>query len=222
MRRLLGIALGGLLAVPVAAQQGGASTQLSDRVPAPIAVAVRALADSAAGRGLPTALLFQKAVEGGAKQAPPDRILTAVRQVYGQLTAAADGLKAAHVTATPEAIEAGAFALNAGLGTQDLRKILQTEGASYPPAVSLRVAGALAAIGVPPSDVVDLVDATMAQGGPVADLQSLPSQVQAQEAKGVPPAAAAEGLAQAAAHGSPGGPGNPNKSNHGQGRGRRP
>lgn len=219
-RGLLLIFLGAGYCAPAAAQQVGA--QWSDRVPAPLAAQVRALAESATARGLPPALLFQKAVEGSAKQAPPDRILAAVRQVYGQLAAAASGLQAQHVPSSPDAIEAGAFALNAGLSTRDVETIVRSGTAAYPPAVSLRVAGALAAIGVPPADAVKLVDVTMASGGPVSNLQNLPSQVQQQEAKGVAPAVAAQGLARAAEHGPQGGPGNPNKTNHGRGNSHRP
>lgn len=222
MRAIMLVALSALSFAPVAAQQLGGSAPLSDRVPAPIAAAVRALADSATARGLPTDPLFDKAIEGGAKQAPADRILAAVRQVYGQLAAAADGLRSAHATPTPDAIEAGAFALNAGLSTADLQRIVQADSRGYAAGIPLRVAGALAAIGVPPADVVNLVDATMARGGPLTDLQSLPSQVQAQEARGVPPAAAAEGLARAAAVAPQGAPQNPGKGAHGQGKSRRP
>jgi hypothetical protein len=214
MRASILVALAGIGLSRIAVAQGGPAAAIPDRVPAPIAAAVRALADSAAARGLPADPLFDKAIEGGAKQAPPDRILAAVRQVYGQLGIAAEGLRSAHATITPDAIEAGAFALNAGLSQQDLQRIARAEAGHYPSAVALRVAGSLAAIGVPPKDVVSLVDGVMTRGGPVADLQSLPGEVQAQAARGKPPWVSGQGTTHGADDDGPDRPQNPNRMGH--------
>ncbi len=103
------------LGVTATAQQPVA-TQLAGRVPATAVAAVSALADSAARRGLPVEPLVEKAIEGGAKAAAPERIVAAVQVVLARLGHAQGALQAAGVgTPAPDAIEAGGFALSAGL-----------------------------------------------------------------------------------------------------------
>ena len=57
------------------AAQAGVAARLDARVAPEVVIAVRALADTAAGRGLPVEPLIQKALEGGAKRVPADRII---------------------------------------------------------------------------------------------------------------------------------------------------
>src|SRR2546427_5500920 len=73
------------------------------------------MVDAAAARGLPVELLVQKALEGGAKGVPADRVIAAVRALAGELDASAGALHSAGLAAPDgDAIEAGAFALPAG------------------------------------------------------------------------------------------------------------
>ncbi len=217
MKRILEVlTLAAALAPGVAAQRD-ATARLAGRVPPAVVTVVQGLVDTAAARGLPATPLVDKALEGAAKGVPPDRIVSAVRTVFGQLGAAADALRGAGLT-SGDAIEAGAFALAAGLDAGDVADIARTADRSYPTATALQVAGTLAALGVPPGRVVGLVEATIRSGRPVGDLVTLPSQVQAAMAGGIPPAAAAAGLERAvAAHVAPrprgqgNGQGNPHK-----------
>lgn len=180
--------------------QGDPRSRLAGRVPPAVAAAVSLLVDSAQARGLPAGPLVDKALEGVVKGVAPDRIVPAVRGVLQQLDAAATALRTAGgPRAGDDAVEAGAFALDAGLTAGDVGEIARAADRSYPTAVALQVAGLLAALGVPRPETVGLVRATIRSGRPLGDLVNLPSQVQAAMAGGSPPAAAAAGLERAAA-----------------------
>ena len=53
--------------------------RLAGRVPPEVVAVVRGVVDSAAARGLPVEPLVQKALEGGAKGVPAERVIAAVR-----------------------------------------------------------------------------------------------------------------------------------------------
>lgn len=221
MRR---VALAALLAGAVPAPLGGqgdVASQLAGRAPPAVIATVQQLADSAAVLGLPINPLIQKALEGGAKGIPDDRVLAAVRAVLTQLHAAAVAIRAAGVAAPDgETIEAGAFALNAGLGDRQVQDLVRASiSPPYVPAATLRIAGTLAALGVPPKETVDLVRASIRAGRPPAELLNLPSRVQESMARGIPPAEAAAGLARAAGQAPAR---QPHRPPPGQGRPRRP
>ena len=196
-------ALGVLLAplgVTAATAQQPVARQLTGRVQATVVVAVSALADSAATRGLPVEPLVEKAIEGGAKAATPGRIVAAVQAVLARLGRAQGALQAAGVaTPAPDAIEAGGFALSAGLEVGNVQAVALACGTRYSAAVALRVAGTLSALGVPPAQTVELVKQTLRSGAQERDLLALPGRVEAQVAQGATPAQAAAGLARAAA-----------------------
>lgn len=186
-----------LVAAPLSAQQS-----LEGRVPPEIATLVRQLATSAAARGLPVEPLIQKALEGSAKGVPADRVATALRALSGQLDAAAAALQLAGA-AQPDtdAIAAGAFALNAGLSNQNVTALALAGRPANNVAATLRVASTLAAMGVPATEVVDLVAQVIAAGGTTTEVLGLPAQVMAgvSRGRGVTPGQAAAGLARAAA-----------------------
>ena len=208
-------ALGVLLAplgVTAAAAQQPVAARLAGRVPAGVVAAVSALGDSAAARGLPVDPLVDKAIEGGAKAAPPERIVAAVQAVFARLGRAQVALQAA----TPgvpaaDAVEAGAFALSAGLEDANVQELARICVAPCSAAEALRVAGTLTALGVPAPEAVELVRQTLRSGGKERDLLALPGRVEAELAGGSTPAQAAAGLvraaaARAAAHGQSGAP----------------
>lgn len=208
-----------LFALPLAllAQQQDIAARLDSRVPPAVAAVVESLGTAAAARGLPLDPLIQKAIEGGAKGVPAERVSAALRLVVAQLDMSAAGLRAAGVSPDTAAIAAGAFAITAGLNGGDIASIAQrAPGAAAELVVGLRVAGTLAALGVPAQQTVDLVGATLEAGRPATDLLALPGRVEAEMARGVPAAQAAAGLARAAAaaaaqgrHGPPPGRGQP-------------
>ena len=206
---------------PQLTAQQDVTARLVGRVPPAVAVAVRALADWAAARGLPADPLVDKAIEGGAKGVSPERVVAAVRLVLGELDAAAAAIRIGRVAIPDgETIEAGAFAIATGMTGPQISQLVQLSATPYRPAATLRVAGTLTALGVPAQQTVDLVRQTIRNGRAGADLLALPGRVQSQVARGASPAQAAAGLARAtAARGAP--PGGP-KGNKGQGNPRRP
>jgi hypothetical protein len=190
-----------VLALPLAllGMQQGISDRLAGRVSPEIAALVNELGVAAAVRGLPVDPLIQKAIEGSAKGIPSERVATAVRLVVTQLDTAAAALRDGRLAGDTVAITAGAFAITAGLSGRDIAQLARSGAKPAEVIVGLRVAGTLAALGVPPAETVALVAATLQGGRPAGELLALPGQVQAQMAKGVPPAQAAAGLARAAA-----------------------
>jgi len=187
------------------AQDVGA--RLDGRVPPEVQRAVQDIAADAAAHGLPTEPLVQKAIEGGAKRVPAERLIAAVRGLAARLAGAADAVHAAGL-ATPQAdvVEGGADGLSAGLTPGQVGALVHASHAPYDPALVLRVAATLAALGVPATQTVQLVEAMISDGRTPSDLLGLPGAVEAQVAGGATPAQAAAGLARAAGGTPPGRP----------------
>jgi hypothetical protein len=173
------------------AQDVGA--RLDGRVAPAVRSAVRDIAADAAARGLPTEPLVEKAIEGGAKRVPADRLIAAVRALAARLAGAADAVHAAGLAA-PQAdvVEGGADALSAGLTAGQVGSLVRATRAPYDPALVLRVAATLAALGVPPKQTVQLVEGMIKDGKSSSDLLGLPGEVQADVAEGATPEQAAE------------------------------
>jgi len=204
-----------LLALPLAllGQQQGIAQRLAGRVSPKVAALVEQLATAGAARGLPSDPLIQKAIEGGAKSIPDDRVAAAVRLVAMQLDIAAAALREGGPVSDTLAITAGAFALTAGLSASDITALARVGASAQALTVGLRVAGTLAALGVPSAEDIGLVSTTLRSGQPAESLLLLPANVQSAMANGITPAAAAAGLSRAAAaqarHGPPPGRGQP-------------
>jgi hypothetical protein len=192
-----------LVALPLALmsmqRETGIAQRLAGRVPPQIASLVEQLGSDAAARGLPIDPLIQKAIEGSAKGVPPERVATALRVVVMQLDTAAAALRDGGLVGDTLAIAAGEFAITAGLGGSDITALARTGANATALTVGLRVAGTLAALGVPPAEDIGLVSVTLRSGEPASSLLALPANVQAAIANGVTPAQAAAGLARAAA-----------------------
>ena len=210
MTRFGGLILGlaAVAATALDAQQTIAG-RLSGRVSPEIAALVQELGSAAASRGLPVDPLIQKAIEGSAKGVPSQRVAAAVRLVLDQLDTAAAALRNAGVASPLDTVEiaAGGFAVTAGLRGSDIAALARTGRPAADATVGLRVAGTLAALGVPPQETVSLVSTSLRAGRAPSDLLTLPGLVQSDMARGATPAQAAAGLARAAAaqagHGPP-------------------
>src|SRR5436190_23929235 len=85
MRCRLAVALA-LIAAPLSAQNGAA--RLAGRVPPAALPAIDSIIATAVAESLPTEPLVQKALEGSAKNVPPDRLVSGVRRGLLQLRAA--------------------------------------------------------------------------------------------------------------------------------------
>ena len=199
----LRFALGMVLPVRLAAQD--VATRLDGRVSLEVRRAVQGIAADAAAHGLPVEPLVQKAIEGGAKGVPADRVIAAVRTLAGRLSEAMEAVGEAGIAApSGDVVEGGAAALNAGLNTRQVRDLARASRPPYDPALTLQVAATLAALGVPPTQTVQLLQGMISAGSAPGELLGLPGQVQAGIARGATPAQAAAGLARAAGGTPPG------------------
>jgi hypothetical protein len=182
-----------LLPLELAAQ--GETTPGRGRVSRAIAPEIDAIARDAGARGLPVEPLVQKAIEGEAKGVSSDRIIVAVRALAGRLDQARAALAGAGISKpTPEAIESGADALNAGLSANEVRGLGRISRSPYDPEITLRVAATLSALGVPGEQGVRLLEQRIQAGrGPDA-LMQLPGEVQMDIARGASPGEAAHAL----------------------------
>lgn len=181
--------------------QGSTPVVLDGRVAAPVASQAHALADSLARAGIPGQPLLRKALEGSAKGIPADRIVAAVRTVAGQLELSAASLQGVGAATDSQTIEAGAYAINAGLKGEQVAAIARASRPPYQPAASLQSAGTLVAMGVPSVQTVVLIQEWIKAGRSPRDVGSLPSQVQAAMGHGLSAAQAAQGMAKGAGRG---------------------
>lgn len=171
------------------------AARLAGRVPANVVSAVEGLAHAAAARGLPVEPLIQKAIEGGAKGVPADRVIAAVRLLAERLDEARGALQSAGIPApSAEALEGGADALNAGLSTAQVHDLGRVSRPPYDPALTLRVAATLTALGVPAPQGLRLVAHMIQAGREPSDLLDLPAEVQAGMARGATAVEAADDL----------------------------
>jgi hypothetical protein len=172
--------------------------RLQGRVPAQVQRVVERLARDATRKGLPVDPLVQKALEGGAKGVPAARVVAAVQALAGRLETSARAIRAA---GSPEpsaaAIEAGAFALSTGIEEGGVARIVRASRSVHAPEVPLRVAGAMAALGVSGDQTVELLVRLIETDRPAADVLSLPGQVEAGVSRGMTPTEAAGAAARA-------------------------
>jgi len=197
-----------LAALPVhaaRAQQGDVRAQLTSRgLPAELVDGVAAVAADAAARGLPTAPLADKALEGWAKRVPSARIVSVVQQFAGRMVEARDAVRTAGA-ATPsgDMVTAAAEAMNRGMSAAQVGDVVRAAPASPSAAPSLRVAAALSAQGMQMEQAVTVVARAMHDGRAVEQILDLPSTMRAWQAQGMaPPEIGRRMLA-----GAPGGPG---------------
>lgn len=194
--RALGLALAiALGAAPAGLAAQDVAARLNGRVPASVVRAVEGIAQDAETRGLPVEPLIQKAMEGGAKGVPADRVIAAVRVLAAHLGQAQSALRDAGIQApSPEAIEGGADALNAGLSSRHIRDLGRVSQPPYNPALTLRVAATLTALGVPPQQGLRLMSHMIQAGREPSELLDLPNEVQVDMTRGATAAQAAEAL----------------------------
>ena len=199
----LTIVLGVIFAGGLAAQD--VQARLDRRVSPEVQRAVQGIAADAAAHGLPVDPLVQKAIEGAAKGVPGDRVVAAVRALAGRLGQALAAVREAGVAAPAgDVVEGGADALNAGFSGRQVSDLVRVSQPPQDPALTLRVAATLAALGVPTTQAFQLVEGMISAGRSPSDLLGLPGQVQTGVARGATPAQAAAGLARAAGGAPPG------------------
>lgn len=179
MRRLVLVAV--LFAARVASAQ---DPRLEHRLDSATLAAVGTLMDSARSAGLPVEPLVQRALEGSAKHAEPERIIAAVRRLAGELGVARAALGR---ESSPAELDAGASALRAGVRPEDLTLLRQRRPQSL--TVALAALTDLVTGGVPPDSAAAavLALASKARDDQIADFRRA---VERDIALGASPAAA--------------------------------
>ena len=161
--------------------------RLAARLDPATRAAVERLVDSANSAGIPTEPLIVKALEGASKGAPAERILTAVRNLSGNLAAARDALG---TTSTEAEIVAGASAVHAGIRPEALAE-LRASRTRQPLTVPLAVLADLVARGVPRDTAAAVVLALTERGARDAEMVAFRRDVEHDIGLGAPPATAA-------------------------------
>ena len=152
-----------LAASPLAAQSPHA--RLEGRVPAAALPGIDSLIARAAAESLPTEPLVQKALEGGAKAIPVDRLVNGVRHGLVQLRDA----RAIVTRTTPTGaaldgdVAAVAAALARGLDPSLVERLLAAAPAEQPGPV-LHAAADLVAHGFPADSAADLLQTAQREG----------------------------------------------------------
>jgi hypothetical protein len=163
----------------------GVDSALVGRVDPAALPAVSALIDSANAAGLPSSTLADKALEGSAKHADPERIVTAVRALSQALGAARDALGPG---STADELTAGAGAIRAGIPPATVA-LVRNNRRGQPATIPLAVMSELVARGLAPDSAAALVLARTKHGTDDAALVSLARET----ATGAPPSLAASG-----------------------------
>ena len=155
MRVRLALALG-LAAAPLTAQNG--NPRLAGRVPAAALPAIDSMIATAVAESLPTEPLVQKALEGGAKNVPADRLVNGVRRGLLQLRAARVIVaRAVPGQAPPEGhVAAVSAALARGLPAPIVERLL-TVAPNEAPGPALHAAADLIAHRFDPDSAADLL-----------------------------------------------------------------
>jgi hypothetical protein len=139
--------------------------RLEGRIPAAALPGIDSLVAQAVAESLPTEPLVQKALEGGAKGIPVDRLVGGVRRGLVQLRDA----RAIVARATPTraaldgAVAAVAAALARGLDSRLVERLLAATPAE-PPGPVLHAAADLVAHGFPPDSAADLLRVAQRDG----------------------------------------------------------
>lgn len=163
--------------------------RLSERLDPAAVRAVTAVIDSATREGLPAEPLIQKALEGGAKRIPPDRIVAAVSALRGALGQARDAIGP---SAEPQEIVVGAFWLRSGGRPGDLTR-LKARAGRRSVVVALTVLTDLVQRGVAPAEAVGSLDRLIGTGVADADLLRVRDRVARAVLDGNPADAALQG-----------------------------
>jgi hypothetical protein len=155
MRVRLAFALG-LAAAPLTAQNG--NPRLAGRVPPAALPAIDSIIAAAVAESLPTEPLVQKALEGGAKNVPADRLVNGVRRGLLQLRAARVIVaRAVPGQAPPEGhVAAVSAALARGLPAPIVERLL-TVAPNEAPGPALHAAADLIAHRFDPDSAADLL-----------------------------------------------------------------
>ena len=173
--------------------QSTVDARLSARLDQRTRSAVVAIIDSARLASLPVEPLVDKALEGAAKKASSQQIVSAVRTFVGQLTEARRALGA---TSTEPELLGGAQAIRAGITVQQLEKLRRARS-GVQIATALTVASDLVTREVPIDTALAVVTALVERAATDEQLLGVRSEIETDILAGKPPVVAASTRGQA-------------------------
>jgi hypothetical protein len=147
----------------------------------------------ARSRGLPTAPLVDKALEGAAKGVAPDRVIAVIRLRADRLSMA-QGIVG---TRRNSEIASAALALDRGVDERMARQLAAGARENEPIGMALNVLADLLERGVPVDVAFDVLSSWRARGGRTNDLQELPAAVERLVREGAKPDKAGNDVADA-------------------------
>lgn len=155
MRVRIDLALMAISALVVAAPSGARAQEprLVTRLPAAARMQVDSVLEAARADGLPTEPLVDRALEGAAKGASPDVIVSAVIRLRRELGVARGAFGE---SASAAELTAGASALRAGATHADLSRLRALRG-GQPLTIAASVLADLVAVGVPADTAIAAV-----------------------------------------------------------------
>ncbi len=186
---MIRLCLVALLATLAVGQASAQDARLQERLAPDLARRVTTVVNSAAAEGLPTEPLVQKALEGAAKGAAPDRIMAAVSSLHAAMGRARSAIGA---PADDQEIVVGALWLRAG-GPPDALTRLKQRAGRRSVAVAITVMTDLVERGVSPADAVGGLDRLLGTGLPDADLLQVRDRVARAVLDGDPAGGALQG-----------------------------
>jgi hypothetical protein len=148
---------------------------------------VVAIIDSARMASIPVEPLIDKALEGAAKRAPTQAIVSAVRVYFGQLAAAREALGA---SSSDHELIGGAQAIRAGVSAQQLGKLRRARS-GVQIATALTVVSDMVTRLVPIDTAVAVVSSLVGAEASDDQLLAVRTEIEADIAGGMPPAVAA-------------------------------
>jgi len=175
---MLRLVVAALLAAPAAlAAQASIEGRLIARgLPADLAQHVQRIASEAAARGVPSAPLADKAIEGWAKHVSPARIVSGVQLFAGQMAEAGAAVRGGGLSNPPgSVIVAAAEAMGGGLAAAEVRSVVRAAGSAEEASPGLSVAASLTAQGLGSKQAVSIVVDAMQRRRPMSQLLDLPS-----------------------------------------------
>ena len=167
--------------------QGTVDSRLASRLDPPTRTAVAAIIDSARLASLPLEPLIDKALEGAAKKATSQQIVSAVRTFAGQLL---EARRALGDRSTDPELLGGAQAIRAGIPVQQLERLRRARAGAQI-ATALTVASDLVAREVPLDTAVVVVTKLVESSASDEQLLAVRSDIEADIQSGKPPAVAA-------------------------------
>jgi len=172
-----------------AAAQQDVRSQLATRgLPPDLVNGVAAVATDAAARGLPTAPIADKALEGWAKHAPAARILTVVQAFTARMADAQVAVRSGGIASPPgEAIAAAADAMGRGMTGAQVTTVVRAGGPGADAAAALHVAAALSSQGMGMDQAVTVVSTAMRERRSSEQILDMPSVMRALQARGMTP-----------------------------------